>query len=383
MIEKTHTDSDDITNWDWLIQHCDTISGLTPIEIENAKRALVFLKEELGEDFLATALEKKHPLMFGIINMVPWTRKQFIWFAEALKAVRKQKNYDTFINRIKNADKYKEAVSVLTDAYIFHKAGFSIQLDPMAGENVPDLKIVNPKTNEELFVEISMQEESQAKSEAFKIMLAIQNAILSSIPFVYWCGRVHKILAPSHLKEIIGKVQAMLRAVQESDKFQELNITGVIELAIAPEGDKSLLQKWTDDRQLKIGSFEGPPYDANEVVRVRRKIEKEQKQLPTTQSNIVVIQNNDVFHYVQDVRDLIGALEEEVYKYKHVLITIVSGGHIGTGKTFNTMKDQHVYFEVLRFGIIVDKHILLLNRFCDFKISPATITKLYTAFMEY
>jgi len=383
MSNGPQTSSGDITNWDWLAQNCDKISGLSPLEREKAKRAFMFLKKELGVDFLISVLEKRHPIMFGIMNMVAWTRKYFIWFAEAMEELKSQENYSSFIARIKDTSKYLEAVSVLTEAHRFCQAGFSVEIDPLTGSSIPDLKIIDSETNEEIFVEVSMLFESKAKAEASSTFLQILNSLLGTSPFLHWSGRIHKTLSTSHCQEVVEKIRAMLQKVQKRGKIGEVNIRGIIELAVAPDSDKSMLQKWADERQLKIGSFEGPPYDANEVVRVRRKIEREQKQLPVTGSNIVIIQNNDIFDYLNDIRKLISALEEEVYKYEHLLIVVVSGSHIGNGRIFNTMKDQHIYVEKLQFDVIVYKHILLLNRFCKFRISPRLITKVYTAFMEH
>lgn len=47
------------------------------------------------------------------------------------------------------------------------------------------------------------------------------------------------------------------------------------------------------------------------------------------------------------------------------------------------MKDQHVYLEKDRFELFVEEYIILFNRFCGHKISPAVIAKIYNSFRNY
>ena len=119
------------------------------------------------------------------------------------------------------------------------------------------------------------------------------------------------------------------------------------------------------------------------MVRTKRKIEEEQKQLPNNNPNIVVVMNNNLFFHVKDIRQIISELEETVYKYPHLLSVVVSGGYMGRGEDTIIMKDQHVFIRKTRADLLVEQYIILFNQFCDIKISPATITKMYNAFRSY
>jgi hypothetical protein len=121
----------------------------------------------------------------------------------------------------------------------------------------------------------------------------------------------------------------------------------------------------------------------NEILRTKRAIREEQKQLPQKYPNIVFIKNTNLFFRTHDIRKAIGELEEEIYEHPHLLFGIISGEHLGMTQNELFMKDQHVYLEKDRFELFVEEYIILFNRFCGHKISPAVIAKIYNSFRNY
>ncbi len=107
----------------------------------------------------------------------------------------------------------------------------------------------------------------------------------------------------------------------------------------------------------------------------------EQRQLPPDFPNIIIIENNDLFF--GNIKKVINELEEELYIYPHLLFTIITGGHSATDRPISIMVNQHAFIRKNLFDTSVSQTIILLNRYCNFKISPSTITKIYTAFANY
>jgi hypothetical protein len=378
---------EDCYDWDKLIQHSQTLEGFTPFEKEKCKRAFRFLREELGEEFLKVAFTEGHPICNYITNLAPWTRRWIIWFAEALEELKGQENYSSLLKRIKNRSKFEEGILILGLSFRFLKADFKITIDPIAevseGRKTPDLKIIDVDTGEELFVEISRIHRSEIEKRAQQTTEAITNILWQSIPFLHFCGRIHKTLSKKHLSEVVRKVEEMVEKVKKDKTFHELIIDDVIEIGIATEEDIEVLRKWALNRRLQVGELIGPSFDVNETLRTKRTIEKEQKQLPQKYPNIVIIRNNNLFFTTRDIRKAISELEEEVYEYPHLLFVIILGEHLGITQNILFMKNQHVYLEKSSIEPIVEKYIILFNRFCGHKISPAVITKIYNSFKNY
>ncbi len=379
--------AEDYTNWGKLIKHCETLDGLTELEREKAKRAFRLLEKEFGSHFLQDAFHKEHPLTGYIQNLAPWTRKWLVRFSESIQELKHQENYKSLLERLKDSDRFREGQSVLEVAYKFSKAGFSIAVDPSVNvsgnQKVPDLKLTNTDTKEELFVEVSMLGEARSEKESMETMRKITEPLWRSIPFVRYCGRVHKILAENHLTDIVEKVKETVEKAQKDNFFQELVIENVIEIGIAPQSDTQFMDTWASERGLAVGSFTGPPFNIDETWRVKQRIENKQRQLPHMYPNILVLWDIALFFQMSDIRKTISELEESVYNYPHLMAAVIAGVSLERGNNENIMKDQHVYIRRRRDNLLTEQYIILLNQYCEQKVSPSTITKMYYGFGRY
>lgn len=379
---------EDYMDWEKLIKHSETLDGLTELEKEKAKRAFRLLNNEFGDDFLRNAFANHHPIVQYIMNLAPWTRKWIIWLAESINELRNQEGYPNLLDRLKNKEKFGEGLSVLEIGHKFSKAGFNISIDPVVKvsgrEKIPDLKLADKDTKEELFAEVSILGESRVARDAFQTMERITGPLWRSVPFVRYCGRIHKTLSERHLDHIVKQIEEIAEKVKRENIFQELVVEDVIEIGIATESEKLFLEKWAEERGLKVGEFSGPSFDVDEISRTKRKVENKQKQLPHDHPNILIIKNSSLFIHAQDIRKTIGELEEAVYEYPHLLAVVVAGGYLGGHEEkVITMKDQHVFIKKTKAGLLVEQYIILFNQFCEFKISPSTITKMYNSFRSY
>jgi len=284
---------EDYTNWEKLIQHCETIDGLTELEKEKAKRAFVRLKEEFGDCFLEEAYSAKHPFTSYITNLAPWTRKWITWFAEAVQELKCQGNYQSLLNRLRDGRRFHEGLSVLMVAYKLSKAGFDVIIDPpvdVSGkQKIPDLRLIDRDTEQELFVEVSALRMTRSEEEAFQTAWESLRPLWNSVPSVQYCGFIHKALAKRHLDHVVERVEEALERVKEDNSFGELVIEGVIELGIAPKNSAQILDKWASERGLEVGTLSGPPLKVDEIRRIRQRMGQKQQQLPHDYPNILLI----------------------------------------------------------------------------------------------
>lgn len=378
---------EDWTNWEKLIEQCSTYDEFTDIEKEKAERAFLFLKHEFGEEFLKNAFEELHPIMYYFVNSAPWTRKWLTRVADSLTTLKKMEGYASLLKRLKDKDKFFEGKSVLEIAYKFSKTGFRIFIDPPLSNNVkvPDLKITNGKTGEELFVEVSVQQQSINHTKAIRTFDEIFNQLSPFCGLIY-CGRVFRILSERHMVDVIKTVKDKIDMAKKENAFQELIIEDTIELGIAPSKETDVLTAWAKSRGLEIGYFVGPPFNTDEIPRTRHKIWKEQLQLPRTSANIVVIENNNLFRSVKDIKREISDLEECLYDFSNLLCLIGIGFYeCYDGKMQDEIvkRDQHSVIRRLREDSTAEHCMILYNRYCDFHVSPSTIDKVYLAFTKY
>lgn len=382
---------EDWTNWEKLIQQTDTYKELTDIEKEKAKCAFLFLNQEFGEKFLQDAFEKahpeeSHPLLSYTINSAPWTRKWLTRFSDALKSLKDVDGYSGLLKRLMDKKGFFEAESVLWVAGKLRKAGFKIVIDPLIVSNrrIPDLKIVNEDTNEEMFIEISIQKQSTTAAKAFITFETFFDE-LSWITFNHlaYCGRILKVLSDRHMPEVLKEVKDKIEKAKKELSFQELIIEDTIELAIAPQKDANILEIWAKSRGIEAGTFSGPPTNVDEVRRTKATIQREQQQLPKTSPNIVVIENGKLFRNRQDIRRAMSELEECLFDFPSLLFFISNDryeGETGVEQNETFAKDQQIFTRRVIDEYNIEQAIILLNRYCDFYVSAATINKVYLAF---
>jgi hypothetical protein len=378
----------DPKNWDYYISHCEAIDDLTALEKEKAKRAFLFLKAEFGPDFLDFACSTAHPLFMTFINLAPWTRRWLTWFAVAIKKFQGLSNYPKFIERLKDPTRYYEAMSVLDVAYKLSVAGFEIEIDPrieISGKiKMPDIKATSPSTDEHLFIEISQLGESRSRQEAQNTTDAVFRPLVTTIPFAAFSGRLHKALSQRHLDEVIKQVERLVERFRRENSFQELSIKGVIELGITSYEERPILEAWAAERKLLVGGLNGPPHYDNEIHRMQDRIERKQRQVPPDVPNILVIWNNSLMSAVDDPREVVGLLEEEVFKYPRLAAVVIRGGWSGDGESDSkVMVGHHVLSKRTGFDFLHERTLFLLNDFCDHKITIRSLSMLYDGFLSH
>ncbi|MDR3666091.1 MAG: hypothetical protein P4L35_04520 [Ignavibacteriaceae bacterium] len=378
---------DQIKDWDAIADQSDEILGLSEIERIRIKEALNFLKIEFGEDFLKENYSPiRHPFFKFITNYVRTTRLWFVDIAERILLVKNFPQYEGLLERLKNPQKYSEAMSVLESAYKFCKAGFEIEFDPCVkignGNKVPDIKIIDSFTQETLYCEVSFLNYSENQIKAQETEDELFNAT-RGYGFLETAGRVYKPLSLNHRNELISKIKELSKSVAEKQGFGTLIIDHVITLGLSTPDKKEKLQKWANKHGCNVGEFDGPPSESNDVQRMKFKIKKEQEQLPLDHPNLIVIYAPDFYFQFNDLNKTIHILEEYVYDFEHVRAVIICGSYFGEIKPLELRENDHIYFQKSKGQDSAEQYLIIWNRFCKKNISKITTEKIYRSIKEY
>ncbi|MDA2925758.1 hypothetical protein MYX78_00755 [Acidobacteria bacterium AH-259-G07] len=265
----------------------------------------------------------------------------------------------------------------------FHKARFKVTFEAKAavpgGTKVPDLRIIDKKTGETIYVEVSDLIQSCAEKDSCNTFRTITNSLSTQSPRVRYCGQLHKTLSKPHLNELMQRIIETVQRARKKNTLEELVIEDVIELAVVREEKEHLLQPWASKRGYKPNQFSASSPDPNEIVRTRRAIEREQRQLPKDAPGALIIRNARLFFNHRDVKKTINELEEEVYEYPHLICVTIHG------QAFNNeprviKKDQHVFISKQKLVPFYHEGWLILhNRFAKFQTSTDTLKRLQDA----
>lgn len=368
---------EDHWRWDRLLGECGAIEGLTDDDRARARSAIAVLRRELGEDFLAESWLAGHPLPSFLTNSAPWTRKWLVWFGDALDHASRQTNYQSLLQRLKDGRTYGEAVSVLEVHSRFAGVGFSVQFDPtviVGGvRKKPDLLAVNPSTNEEVFIEVTDLRNSDMTSQASDTARVIADLLIFGHPDLKHAGRIHKSLSRRHLADVAEKVATFLESVESDPEFRSLALPGVIDLGASPPNAEAGLAAWAAARDLAVGELIGPPFEFEEVRRVKNAIRNKRLQIPDTGTGVVVIRASGILYEGKDVPTLFSELEEGVFDFEKILAAVVIAGWTGAGQNAVRRHNEHAVVQSVRHDVRVENAFFVFNRYYANGLSEETI----------
>jgi hypothetical protein len=398
-----YVDGPHLKTWSHYIQQCSEDKRLTELERSKAISALQFLEQELGQNFLEYAYERRpelrHELFYYLVSK-QWT--YITWFAEALTQLKNQNpnqnNYKSLLRTIKLHKDFFSSVDVLENAYKFFRAGFKIAFEPpIAVRNVqkhPDLKLIDDSNKTELIVEISTVGSSQPFNDWNAYITERLARIESPLSIegrernIHYSGHIyrHEPYKDTDLDKIVDEVEKKIDQVKQGGPLQELikaDVLGdkAIEIAIASQKDYKSLEKWSSRRSFTIGPITGPPMVEedefkNEIRRTRRTIRKKLKQqLSSNYPSGLIVQNGSLF-WLPTRRPIKSELLEVLDNNDHLVFLVLEGRLQFIPDTLDA-NDCDIHE---RPDKEFDCSLVLLNQNCKFEINQNTVSKIKNAF---
>jgi len=380
----------DIHDWDEHRLHVDALDELDDIEKHEAKHAFEYLQNILGKNFLRKLESVRitsgqtHPFMAYLLNYAGWTRRYLTRLANAMRLLEGSENLDGVILQLEEPERFSHNMLLLESSAKLVREGLQVAFEPTlpVGDRrkQPDARFLSEETKETVFLEVAIQQSARQSIEAFQAMNTVTWRFMA-MPFGFrWAGRLSKIPAPPHMADIMAKADRAIERATKEKRFVELVEQGTIEIAVCPEDQIALLEKWSNPRGLQPGGFEGPPYDENILARLKRKIQTEQSQLPADKPNAILIDATDLFFRIRDIRAVMNELEEEVYKHPHVPLVVIVGSHISGAAPELVQKDEHRYTRRAVDPLYTEDNLLLFNRYSPAKLSTSLLSKFLRAF---
>ena len=367
------------TDWDIVANRCDEIDGLSEEEKIKVKKAFSFLKNEFGVDYLKE-VGNEHYFYFHIHNYAPPSRLWFAYVAEMIERVKDFSNYNSLLKRLKNPKKFREAYTVLETAYNYGNDGFNIEFDPVINikskNKVPDLKLINVVTKEELICEVSISFTSVKQNEAFDNETEIFNAVISNDGLEF-AGRVIKTLSEIEKSQIKNTILNFAESVKEGNGFGVLVIEDVLLLGYATPENVKKLEDWAKNNGCNVRSFEGPYFDVDEIRRIENKINEKKRQLPYDNAGIIMIYDSDFFHSIRSIQEAVVFLEKTLAKISNIAAVIIQGKFMGSINPLKIRIGKHLFIQKMGKDTFVEKYLIIWNEHCSFKLTEDTISKIY------
>lgn len=377
---------DDYFNWDAQIAKIES-DELTAVERKRIASSFDYLRTVFGEDFPKECFENGNPINHYLANRAPWTRVWLSWLAEAIREISFSTSIESIIRKLKSHkhDAFYEAITLLEVGCKVVKAGLTIELDrdllnDKGQQKKPDLTILDSGTNELCIIEVTRLTKNPNHVKYEFLMQRVHFEGLKYRMPVQFAGRLLKDLSNEHLQEIETEISHKLKRCIDSRTFQEIDREGVMEFAIAPEGNQ-VFTEWASAKKLEINSFSFPEVDV--LGRVRTKIIHKKDQLAAAYPSILVIRNEDYWISSGNYESIQEGLLETIHRCPQLLALILIGGEMSSIEKKVSTKGFNFYVERTERHLHTSKTIMLFNRFCKTKISPHTLMRIFDAFEKH
>jgi hypothetical protein len=391
---------EDHVSWDKYEQQSDLIEQLSAIDQERTKAGIRYLRALFGEDFLKRAAKDGNSVFaWFFLNSAPCARLSLIQFVQELKALEGAPNFNGLVARLKDARKAEEALTVLDAAYKFSRVGFQISFDPKntnAGDkHVPDLKLFDCDSAEDVFVEVSRLRKGGHRELDSLTYHTVFEAVHEAIRLCpgYWdftkprvlpCVRVRllKGLADKDLLAVIGELRTLILQVATINEYQEFAFRDAVEAAISPACDHSKAKAWAAARKMR-DIVEGPPIALNEIAKLRGKIITELEQLPPDKPGVIVIPADEsLLPWTYDPREIILQVADELTHHPTLLCAVVSH-RFSAGKLepFVAALGQHALVRIEKPDFATEDSIIVMNEAFALPTAAGTREKVRQAFL--
>jgi hypothetical protein len=397
---------DDYLDWDRHIEYCEVIDGLTTEQRVAAQIALKHLRRVFSRpNFLRDIASTAHPLAYWVVrNTAPWTRLWLVRVSEALQALKTAEGFPRLLGKLcatsqKHVVDSIEAFSVLEIAYKFLKAGFEVSsIEPAvvvanpSGKNAnpscdpkhPDLKLVDPRSGEEIFVEVTALSPSQILRESQVTsdwLWRISLSYLWSDDLVR-CVQVERMLTEAERYDLTEQVKQLVVRATSTNSLQTID-REEIKVGVAPVSCEANLVTWANERGLEFGIAGLPIVLDGELDRlINYKLHRKMKkgQLPPQRPGILVITDQSMLTPVFSSHEIISKLTEESREYPNLWCVVITRPYLGQAETGTRVDLQggHLIIDRAVADPLREQTIIVLND--GYKLSSKSSDRIRDAF---
>ena len=314
------------------------------------------------------ALDPRHAFRRSLYNRAEWTRRRIIDVASMIAAMQDCENVDALTSKLKFAQSFGEALSLLKLGYEFRQSaltvGFEPELRSFGMDKKPDLHLTNDDRSIDAYVEEATCYLSIPMRYAINTSEAFFDAVLRHGSGLVHAGELFRPLSGRHLHEVLTKIAETAQKAEDLQQLQVFDEPGVSRVAFAPESARPELVAWAAAFGLVADSLKGTePKGNNEINRIKQKLREEREQLPPRRSNLVMLTSRHFWNDVNDsLPDALAELEEALFQYENVAILTVTGQIKGRQSVVEFGEHKALFTDT---GMGHVGSLMILNRYAD------------------
>ena len=369
-------------DWNALIKQIRANGRVSKRVKEQFIKSVTVLRGELGEDWPKNT---SHPLLWRMRNMYGNPSDWFVVvLAENITALKGVANFESILNRVRQARQYDGAVAEIEAGGTLVRHGHTLTIGSERGKKEPDFFC--EKDGCKFLAEVKTLMVSDARQKSNQT----SQRIITACDPIFPAGVIFKSPSEPHLVEIECELKGAVERVT-IETAQEFYRRSVLKLYLVDPDDPNRIRKIDEwcRKQERLGisyacsGLAGPPGDLTDCSRVRHRISgiKRDKQIPQDKMGILFIFGSFIIRDM-DVERFVDGIIEEVYELNNIPAVVLIGAKI-TALSQDTPrvveKEDYIDIDCYLAPHLKEKVLIVKNRFCRFPFDYDILTNMYTA----
>jgi hypothetical protein len=346
--------------------------------------ALDFLEKELGKGFLKSS-SNNHPIKQMIANKANWQIQELIQLVDTLRKLKlSDSNYLKLIQKILGREKSKsEGIPFIEIARSFLKEDFYVRFpDETNIGKSPDIEILNIETNDRLFIEVSMVNESEERDLISSNYRFLLNQFVFVTPIsLFTCKQKQKIPKDNYprIMQIISDSKMRIVNINEIITYSDEQF----EFTLAPFEMIDKLKTICKMNGTQLNYISGLNLKFDETDRlIKNKIKVEARQIPLENNGLIYFHVNPTFFITTDFENLIARIQDYIKKFTNILGIVIYTKSLNQKEDFFVEFDRHCFGSKMFEDVLCKQLIFIYNHQCEIKLTEKTIEKIYSTFKK-
>jgi hypothetical protein len=331
--------------WDQLLKMVDQNKQFD-LDLGNAwKGAILIFQKALGNGFFHTC-GLNHPMITKLTGTGEGQIRELIDLAKVLDTLKESdSNAEVLIQKLKSKSKAaSEGIPFLEIARTYLKEELNPNfLVEVPGQKNPDIEIVDPSTEERIFIEVSRINESDLQSIKDRQFKRLGNAVFQLGYDLPYSVKLHAILSDDQLEIAIEKI-GLLKKEAWNNRTLATWRTEEISLAFAHNSCYDDLLSWCKQNSLEKG-ISGLRIEFNDTDRISQqsRIEREAKQIPSLSPGLIYFPIHFLYMMTMDKPGTTIVFQNDLIKFPNIYGLVLNAEAIHPLEKPILIDNGHIY----------------------------------------
>jgi hypothetical protein len=382
LINSIFKNQKDWNSWEKHKEYAFRTTEISDLMKKDLLDALEFIKSEFGSDFL-TRTEHTHPVRQKITDKSYWRFEDLIRFTTTLDKLKESSiNYKKLLVKLLGTDSSQnEGIPFFETSASFYAIGSVIEfLEEIPNQKTSDLKITLPITNDVIYIEISVVNDSDLTKKMNENYRVITSFLFLKCPQVPHSGMQLQLIPNDKMNSVIaGIFKTMERALNHPGSLISYR-DDYIDFRAENSPDFKHLEKWYLTNNLRKG-FQAP-VNYNETTRIENnKIRQKAKQIPTHATGIIYFPASTFYFMQLDIAEAITVFNNRMKYYPNLLGVVLSSEAIDPQEPKEIKVGNHFYGVKMMNQVIARKLLFVHNESYAGDLSNNSLNSVYKSFL--